>query len=101
MVELLRRPLKEFEELLRVRLKPAQNFRIPVDPQPQLLEPLLLTGEVGRRGVYGELSHVKLLIDLGDLRLQSTTLFRLPVDRPPQDRLSLGDLLHPEAQVLS
>src|SRR5213594_170622 len=101
MVQLLCRPLKELEELLCVRFKPAQNLRVPVDPQPQLLEPLLLRGEVSVRGVYRELRHVQLLTDLGYLQLYSALLLRPPVDRLPPDRLGPGDLLQPEDQVCS
>src|SRR5712691_3571826 len=101
MVQLLCRPLKELEELLRVRFEPAQNLRVPVDPQPQLLEPLLLRGEVSTRGVYRELRHVQLLTDLGYLQLYSALLLSLPVDRPPQHRLGPADLLQPEDQVFS
>src|SRR5437879_11776897 len=101
MVQLLRRPLKELEELLRVRFEPAQNLRVPVDPQPQLFEPLLLRGEVSIRGVYRELRHVQLLTDLGYLQLYSALLLRPPVDRLPQDRPCPDDLLTPEHQVLS
>src|SRR5438132_13195873 len=101
MVQLLRRPLKELEELLRVRFEPAQNLRVPVDPQPQLLEPLLLRGEVSVRGVYRELRHVQLLTDLGYLHLYSAFLLHPPVDRRPHDRLGPLDLLYPEDQVFS
>src|SRR5438445_3036256 len=101
MAQLLRRPLKELEELFRVRLEPAQNLRVPVDPQLKLLEPLLLRGEVSVRGIYRELCRVQLLIDLGHLQLYSTPLLRLPVDRLPQNPLSRGDLLKPEDQVSS
>src|SRR5437870_13723872 len=95
MVQLLCRPLKELEELLRVRFEPAQNLRVPVDPQPQLFEPLLLRGEVSIRGVYRELRHVQLLTDLGYLQLYSALLVRLPVDRLPQSGLRPAELREP------
>src|SRR3989442_4150090 len=101
MFQLLRRPLKELEELLRVRFEPAQNLRVPVDPQLQLLEPLLLRGEVSVRCVYRELRNVQLLTDLGYLQLYSALLLSLPVNRLPQDRLGRDNLLQPEDQVFS
>src|SRR2546422_10073106 len=101
MAQLLRRALKELEELFRVRLEPAQNLRVPVNPQLKLLEPLLLRGEVGVSGIYRELCRVQLLIDLGHLQLCSTPLLRLPIDRLAQDPLSTDDLLQPEDQVFS
>src|SRR5256712_8835752 len=101
MFQLLWRPSKELEELLRVRSEPAQTLRVPVAPHPPLFEPLLLRGEFSIRGFYRELRPGQLLTDLGLLQLFSALLLRPPVDRLPQDRLGPDDLLQPEDQVFS